>query len=114
MKEMAELLGSQLERAAGPALARGGELEQAGAVQLVRFGPLCVTAEVDDGAACVEFRRDAEDALRWFCTCAEGRRGVFCAHCAATAQSVRRKTDRKAFSGVPSATASESTVRIAS
>ncbi|MFC4058756.1 hypothetical protein ACFOWE_10650 [Planomonospora corallina] len=113
MMEMAELLGVRLEGADRAALVRGDELEQAGAVQLVRFGPLRVTAEVDDGAACVEFLRDADD-LRWSCTCAEGRRGAFCAHCAATAQSVRRKTERKAFSGVPSATASESTVRIAS
>ncbi|GAA3443668.1 hypothetical protein [Planomonospora venezuelensis] len=113
MMRVAELVESELARAAEAVLTRGGELERAGRVQLVRFGPRLMTAEVDDGAACVEFRI-ADGSLEWYCTCAEGRRGVFCAHCAATAQSVRRRTDKNASCGVPSVTASESTVRIAS
>ncbi|WP_449061798.1 SWIM zinc finger family protein [Planomonospora algeriensis] len=113
MTGMSELTGAQLSGAAQAVLARGDELERSGAVQLVRFGPLRVTAEVDDSAACVDFQV-ADGVLRWSCTCREGREGAFCAHCAATAQSVRRKTERKAFSGVSSVTASESAVRIAS
>ncbi|MEV7009712.1 hypothetical protein [Streptosporangium sp. NPDC051022] len=103
------------------ALARGGELERADAVQVVRFSRLQVTAEVDDAAACVQFQV-VDGALRWYCTCDSGRNGVFCAHCVATAQAVGRRTahspgsrtDRNASPAVSSATASVSTVRIAS
>ncbi|WP_433250204.1 hypothetical protein ACQPYK_03760 [Streptosporangium sp. CA-135522] len=113
MVGIAELIGPEVDRATPAALVRGGELERSGAVQLVRFSPSLVTAEVDDGAARVEFRA-VDGAMRWYCTCAEGRDGVFCAHCVATAQSVRRRTERKASPGASSATASASTVRIAS
>ncbi|MDP9863432.1 MULTISPECIES: hypothetical protein [Streptosporangium] len=114
MKEIAELIGAEADRAGQAALARGGELEKSGAVQLVRFSPSVVAAEVDDGAARVEFRL-ADGVLHWWCTCAEGRdNGAMCAHCVATAQSVRSRTDRKASPGASSATASASTVRIAS
>ncbi|GAA4180998.1 hypothetical protein GCM10022252_04700 [Streptosporangium oxazolinicum] len=113
MQRIADLIGIEAERAGQAALARGGELAGAGAVQLVRFGPPQVIAEVDDGAACVEFRI-VDEALRWHCSCPEGRNGVFCAHCVATAQSVRMRTDRKDSPPVPSATASVRTVRMAS
>ncbi|MER6825421.1 hypothetical protein ABT352_05480 [Streptosporangium sp. NPDC000563] len=113
MRKIADLIETEAERADLAALARGGELARAGAVQLVRFGPPRVTAEVDDGAACVDFRL-VDEALRWHCSCPEGRQGAFCAHCVATAQSVRIRTDKKDSPVVPSATASERTVRIAS
>lgn len=112
MKQIAELIGLEADRAAEAALAHGGELERSGAVQLVRFSPSLITAEVDDGAAYVEFRV-VDGVLRWYCTCAEGRGGAVCAHCVATAQSVRRRTDRKASPGASSPTASASTARIA-
>ncbi|WP_271222573.1 hypothetical protein [Streptosporangium carneum] len=73
------------------ALARGGELERAGAVQLVRFSPILVVAEVDDGAACVRFQV-VEGDVRWQCSCDSGRNGAFCAHCVATAWTVGRTT----------------------
>ncbi|GIH76249.1 hypothetical protein [Planobispora longispora] len=113
MAKVAELVDAELGRAAETALATGDELERSGAVQLVRFGPLLVIAEVGDASARVEFRV-ADDRLEWYCACPEGREGAFCAHCVAAAQSVRRRTDKKASSGVSSVTASESTVRIAS
>ncbi|MBG0827404.1 hypothetical protein HS041_06460 [Planomonospora sp. ID67723] len=113
MMRVAELVESELAHVPEAVLARGDELERSGAVQLVRFGPRLMTAEVDDGAACVEFRV-TDGFLEWHCTCSDGRRGAFCAHCVATAQSVRRRTDKNASCGVPSVTASESTVRIAS
>ncbi|MER5419703.1 hypothetical protein [Streptosporangium roseum] len=112
MKQIAELIGLETDRAAEAALARGGELERSGAVQLVRFSPSLVTAEVDDGAAYVEFRV-VDGVLCWYCTCAEGRSGALCAHCVATAQSVRRRTGGKASPGGSSTAASASTARIA-
>lgn len=113
MQKIADLIEAEAERADQAALDRGGELARAGAVQLVRFGPPRVTAEVDDGAACVEFRV-ADETLVWHCSCPEGRNGAFCAHCVATAQSVRIRTDRKDSPEAPSATASVRTVRMAS
>ncbi|WP_436758545.1 hypothetical protein [Streptosporangium sp. V21-05] len=113
MQKIADLIGTEAERADQAALARGGELARAGAVQLVRFSPPRVTAEVDDGAACVEFRI-VDETLLWHCSCPEGRNGAFCAHCVATAQSVRIRTDRKDAPEAPSATASVRTVRMAS
>ncbi|GGS82879.1 hypothetical protein GCM10010156_46940 [Planobispora rosea] len=113
MVKVAELVCSELGRATEAALTAGDELERSGVVQLVTFRPLLVIAEVGDASARVEFRM-AGDHLEWYCTCPEGREGAFCAHCVATAQSVRRRTDKNASSGVSSVTASASTVRIAS
>ncbi|GAA2867279.1 hypothetical protein GCM10010517_26840 [Streptosporangium fragile] len=113
MQEIANLVAAEARRAGQAALVRGGELERSGAVQPVRFGPSLVTAEVDDGATCVEFRL-VDGVLRWYCTCPDGRGGSFCAHCVATAQSVVIRTERKDSPGVPSETASASTVRMAS
>ena len=112
MQRIADLIGAEADRADQAALAHGNELEKSGAVQLVRFSPPLVTAEVADGAACVEFRI-FDGALHWYCTCLEGRSGTFCAHCVATAQSVRVRADRKGSPEVPPP-ASESTFPIAS
>ncbi|WP_326634929.1 SWIM zinc finger family protein [Streptosporangium sp. NBC_01755] len=109
MQTIAKLVEAEAERAEQPVRAQSGTL----AVQLVRFSPQLVTAEVDEGAARVEFRI-VDGALSWYCSCPEGRSGVFCAHCVATAQSVRTRTDRKDSPGVSSATASVRTVRMAS
>ncbi|MEU7003427.1 hypothetical protein [Nonomuraea sp. NPDC046570] len=94
--DLAEL---QLELIADAVVERGEALEAS--VQLVRFAPLVMTAEVDDAAAHVELSV-IDGTLRWFCTCAEGRAGAFCAHCVATTlarrrllvQSACRRTDR--------------------
>lgn len=113
MQTIADLIGTESARAGQEARTRGDALARSAAVQLVRFSPSLVTSEVDDGAACVEFRV-VDGALRWHCSCPEGRTGLFCAHCVATAQSVRTRTDRKDSPGASSATASVRTVRIAS
>ncbi|GLW08815.1 hypothetical protein Misp01_39450 [Microtetraspora sp. NBRC 13810] len=90
MTSVAELIESQVVRTVEAVRLRGTELEKAGAVQLVRFAPLVVTAEVDDAAAHVELTV-VEGSLRWFCTCREGRAGAFCVHCVATALATRRR-----------------------
>ncbi|GIH91008.1 hypothetical protein ACFFMN_32465 [Planobispora siamensis] len=113
MTRVAELIEAELARTAEAVLAEGGELERAGAVQLVRFGPAFIAAEVGGGRERVELQV-VDGALKWYCTCDAGRQGAFCTHCVATAQSVRRRTDKNASCGVPSETASDSTVRIAS
>ncbi|MFD0883671.1 hypothetical protein ACFQ08_03745 [Streptosporangium algeriense] len=87
MDDIAKLIGFEAKLASQEALARGGDLERAGAVQLVRFCPTLITAEVDDAAACVRFQLVDGD-LRWHCTCDPGRKGAFCPHCVATANSV--------------------------
>jgi uncharacterized Zn finger protein len=112
MERIADLIGAEADRASQEALAHGNELEKSGAVQLVRFSPPLVTAEVDEGAAHVEFRM-VEGALRWYCTCLEGRSGVFCAHCVATAQLVRARAGKKGSSEVPPQAAPTSTFPIA-
>ena len=105
MQRIADLIGAEADRASQAALAHGNELKRSGAVQLVRFSPPLVTAEVDEGAACVEFRL-VEGALRWYCTCFEGRSGAFCAHCVATAQLVRARASEKGSPDVPPSPAS--------
>ncbi|GII93524.1 hypothetical protein [Sinosporangium siamense] len=93
MTSVPELVEAELERAAEAARVRGAELEAAAAVQLVRYSPSTVTAEVDDGAAHVEFAM-VDGALTCFCTCRAGRAGEFCAHCVATALAARRCVNR--------------------
>ncbi|WP_202638813.1 SWIM zinc finger family protein [Bailinhaonella thermotolerans] len=53
-------------------------------VQLIRFAPLVVTAEIGTSALYVELTVTGGE-LRWFCTCPAGRAGLFCSHCVATA-----------------------------
>jgi uncharacterized Zn finger protein len=89
MPSVAELVMSCLATAGDRERARGRELAGAGAVQLVRFAPLDVRAEVDDDAAHVQLSV-VNGELRWRCTCAEGRAGAFCPHCVATALTARR------------------------
>ncbi|MBB2909086.1 putative Zn finger protein [Streptosporangium becharense] len=113
MQGIAGLIAEETRHAERAALVRGDALVRSGAVQPVRFGPSLVIAEVDDDAARVEFRL-VDGVLHWSCTCAEGRNGVLCAHCVATAQSVMIRTERKDSPDDPSATASASTTRMAS
>lgn len=91
MATIAELVGPEMDRAARATVIRGDELERSGAVQLVRFSPSLVTAEVDDGAAHVELRA-VDGVMHWRCTCARGREGAFCVHCVATVRSLTRRT----------------------
>ncbi|SDG45084.1 hypothetical protein SAMN05421505_104195 [Sinosporangium album] len=93
MTSVPELVEVELERACEAARARGAELERAGAVQLVRYAPSVVTAEVDDHAAHVEFAV-VDGVLTCFCTCRDGRAGEFCAHCVATALAACRRRVR--------------------
>lgn len=94
-----ELAETQVWLAAPQVVEQGEELEES--VQVVRYAPTVVTAEVAGGAAHVELRV-VDGSLAWFCTCGEGRKGVFCAHCVATTlarrrllvQSACRRTDR--------------------
>ncbi|MDP9847199.1 hypothetical protein [Streptosporangium lutulentum] len=113
MQRIADLIGAEADRADQAALEHGDELEKSGAVQLVRFSPPLVTAEVDEGAACVEFRI-VDGVLRWHCTCRDGRSGLFCAHCVATARSVRVRTGKKGSPDVRPQAAPTGTFPIAS
>jgi uncharacterized Zn finger protein len=91
MPTVAALIEAELSQTTESVRSRGAELERAGAVQLVRFAPFLITAEVDDAAAHVEFTI-VEGCLQWFCTCPAGRTGVFCHHCVATTLATRRHT----------------------
>ncbi|MDF5754995.1 hypothetical protein [Spongiactinospora sp. TRM90649] len=104
MPSVADLVEAEIARAAQTVRAGAAELEQGGAVQLVRYAPLVVSAEVDDDAAHVELTV-VEGSLRWFCTCAVGRGGAFCVHCGATAiAACRRSPVRSQTSGAPELT----------
>jgi hypothetical protein len=87
VRMLGELAELQLGEAAQPVIERGERLEPA--VQLIRFAPLIVRAEVDDQAARVELAV-VDGRLHWFCTCREGLAGAFCAHCVATTLARRR------------------------
>ena len=84
---LGELAETQLELTADTLVERGEALEAS--VQLIRFAPQIITAEVDDDSAHVELSV-LDGALRWFCTCPEGRLGIFCVHCVATTLARRR------------------------
>ncbi|GAA5082058.1 putative Zn finger protein [Thermocatellispora tengchongensis] len=92
MPSIAGLLEAEIARAPDAVRARGAELNRSGAVQVVRFGPSAVTAEVDGPAHRVEFTL-VNGTLHWFCTCPEGRAGAFCHHCVAAAHSTPKKRE---------------------
>ncbi len=72
---------------AGPAVrAAGDALAAAGAVRITIFGPLSVAARVDGPDRVATALAADGPSLRWSCTCAQGRRGTFCAHLVATAR----------------------------
>jgi hypothetical protein len=72
--------------ASAQAYAEGMRDAGAGRVKLGALGPLRVTADVadDEGVWQVALRSGSE-GLVWSCSCAEGRRYVFCRHCVAAA-----------------------------
>jgi uncharacterized Zn finger protein len=73
-------LAAPVDRDLGRALARDG------AVHLTLAGPLTVAARVDGAPAVTATLIAAGVGLRYSCTCASGRAGVFCAHLVATAR----------------------------
>jgi uncharacterized Zn finger protein len=89
MPSIADLVEDQrLQRLAEPdALRQGTKLAAEDRVQLETFGPLGVTARVQDadGAHRVELRSTG-DELTWSCTCPDGRAGGFCRHAVAAAR----------------------------
>jgi uncharacterized Zn finger protein len=89
MPSVADLVEEErLQRLADPdALRQGTDLAAQDRVQLETFGPLGVTARVEDadGAHRVELRSTG-DELAWSCTCPDGQRGGFCRHAVAAAR----------------------------
>ncbi|GAA0426616.1 hypothetical protein Acor_83670 [Acrocarpospora corrugata] len=88
-RSLHELAESQLSATTPQARIRGRELEMAGAVQVLRFTPRMVVAEVDDSTTRVEMGV-TDEYLWWYCSCVEGRTGAFCGHCVATALAIGR------------------------
>jgi uncharacterized Zn finger protein len=88
MASVADLVEPEvLREKAGEYLQRAGEvLQAAGHVQLVEFGPLRVTAQVDDGGERHATELAASPAgLSSRCDCPAGREQRFCPHTVATA-----------------------------
>lgn len=71
---------------------RGLALADGGRVRLGVFGPLGVTATVEEEHE-VELRSSGQGDLAWSCTCASGQTGVFCEH--AVAAGSRRGAARR-------------------
>lgn len=72
------------------ALGLGTELADTGKVRFGVFGPLHVTAVVDEDDEHVELR-SAGGKLEWSCTCPDGRVGTFCRHAVAVAVETWRR-----------------------
>jgi uncharacterized Zn finger protein len=89
MPSIADLVEEEpLKRLANPdALEQGTALAAQDHVHLEAFGPLQVTARVDDidGGHQVELR-STSDGLTWSCTCPDGQGGAFCKHAVAAAR----------------------------
>lgn len=84
---VADLVGEPaLRQLVGPEpYADGLALADAGAVQLVEFGPLKVVAEVADDSPPPRVELESrEGELAWRCECDEGVAGLGCRHLAAT------------------------------
>jgi uncharacterized Zn finger protein len=70
-------------------LQRGRALADGGAVRFGNFGPLAVTAEVDDGYTHSVELASTPQGLRWSCSCnADG----FCVHATAAAIETWRRS----------------------
>ena len=89
MPSVADLVEEErLQRLADAgALRQGTDLAAEDRVRLEAFGPLQVTARVEDagGAHRVELRSTG-DQLAWSCTCPDGQGGAFCRHAVAAAR----------------------------
>ena len=98
MPSVADLVEEErLRRLADPdALRRGAGLAAEDRVQLEAFGPLRVTARVDDagGDHRVELRATG-DELTWSCTCPDGQGGAFCRHAVAAARVAWQRAPRR-------------------
>jgi uncharacterized Zn finger protein len=98
MPSVADLVGEQrLERLADPeALRQGTALAAQDRVHLEAFGPLRVTARVDDGDGGHQVElRSSGDGLQWSCTCPDGQGGAFCRHAVAAARVTWRRAPRR-------------------
>jgi uncharacterized Zn finger protein len=88
MPSVADLVEDERLRrlADADALRQGTDLAAGDRVQLEAFGPLGVTARVEDAGAAhrVELRATG-DELTWSCTCPDGQGGAFCRHAVAAA-----------------------------
>jgi len=98
MPSVADLVDEEtVRRLAGPeAHARGTTLADEGHVRIGEFGPLLVSASVDDERPHDVELRAAGATLTYTCTCDEAAGGAFCAHCAATAIVTRRRSPNRA------------------
>jgi uncharacterized Zn finger protein len=88
MASVADLVEPEtLRERAGEYLHRAGEvLRAAGRVNIVDFGPVRVTAQVDDGGEQHHVELAAVDGdLTVDCDCPTGHEGTFCPHSTATA-----------------------------
>jgi uncharacterized Zn finger protein len=94
MASVAELADEDaLRRLAGPIEYRQGvDLAVSGCVQLASFGPVRVTARVEDLVfEHVELRSNGA-GLSWSCTCPDGRSRAPCKHSVAVAVETRRRS----------------------
>jgi uncharacterized Zn finger protein len=89
MPSIADLVEEERrERLADPdTLRQGADLAAQDHVHLEAFGPLQVTARVEDtgGVHRVELRSTG-DGLEWSCTCPDAQGGAFCRHAVAAAR----------------------------
>ena len=98
MPSIADLVEEEpLRRLADPdALRRGTELAAEDRVHLEVFGPLEVTARVEDSDGGHQAGlRATGDGLTWSCTCPDGRGGAFCSHAVAVARVTWQRAPRR-------------------
>jgi uncharacterized Zn finger protein len=89
MPSIADLVEDErLQRLAdAAALRQGTDLAAEDRVQLETFGPLGVTARVEDAGAAHQLGLGSTgDELTWSCTCPDGQGGAFCRHAVAAAR----------------------------
>ncbi len=86
MPSVADLVErAAIEKLAIPSNIRlGEELAAQGAVELLKVGPLTVTAKVHGGQTRTVELRAGKGGLAWSCTCTK-EPDVFCKHCVAVA-----------------------------
>jgi uncharacterized Zn finger protein len=94
MASVAELVDEgSLRRLAGPIGYRQGvDLAISGCVQLVSFGPVRVTARVEDLVFQHVELRSTGTGLRWSCTCRDKESQAPCKHSVAVAVATRQRT----------------------
>ena len=98
MASVADLVEEEaLSRLADPsALEQGTALSAQNRVKLEAFGPLRVTARVEDTEDVQQVELGSTgDGLRWSCTCPDGRSGAFCRHAVATARATWQRAPKR-------------------